>query len=172
MQSLRDMSWKEDYPIVQGAAMAKKYVWVAMGLIFSVAGAWSMPSYARNEALLFSIADALNDPALADRRPPNDVAFYFANQQPPKPGTSLGEVELKTKRSRTGVTDEYNCRLALLAVLNGLHDKAVKAGGNAVGNIVSYYKQQISGTDTQYQCNAGASGGVVWLKGTILKVAP
>jgi hypothetical protein len=121
---------------------------------------------------MLNIADALKDPTFDGNRPPSDVAFYFANQQPPKPGTSLGEVEVKTKRSRTGVTDEYNCRLALLAVLNGLHDKAVKAGGNAVGNIVSYYKQQVSGSDTQYQCNAGASGGVVWLKGTILKVAP
>ena len=152
--------------------MRGKRVWIATGLALALVGTWSMPSYARNDVLMLSIADALKDPAFADWEPPSDVAFYWANQQPPKPGTSLGEVELKAKRAKIDGTDKYNCQLALMAVLNGFHKKAVAAGGNAVGNIVSYYKKQVSGTDTQYQCNAGASGGVVWLKGTILKVGP
>ena len=153
--------------------MARKHVWGMTGLALAVAiGSWSTQSYARNDVLMVNIANALKDPAFDGNRPASGVAFYFANQQPPQPATSLGEVELKAKRAKVGETDQYNCQLAFLAVLSGFQKKAVAAGGNAVGNIVSYYRKQVSGTDTQFQCNAGASGGVVWLKGTILKVAP
>jgi hypothetical protein len=149
--------------------MGKKHIAMAAAMVLATVSAWSISAYARNDVLMLSIADALKDPAFADRVP-TGVDFYFANQQPPKPGTSLGDVELKAKRKKLQQTDEYNCRMALMAVLDGFKEKVAAAGGNAVGNIVSYYKKQPTGSDTEYQCNAGGSGGVVWLKGTILKV--
>jgi hypothetical protein len=152
--------------------MGKKHAAVAATLLLAAAVVWSAPGYARNDTLMLSVADALKDPVFADRVPPSDVTFYFGSQQPAKAGTSLGTVELKAKRKKLGQPDEYNCRMALMSVLDGFHEKAVAAGGNAIGNIVSYYKQRPSGTDTEYQCNAGGSGGIVWLKGTILKVEP
>jgi hypothetical protein len=150
--------------------MNTKRIAVVVGLVLGAAFAATTPSLARNDVLMLSIADAMKDPVFADRVPASDVTFYFATQQPPKLGTSLGDVEVKAKRKKLSQTDEYNCRMALMAVLDEIHDRAIKAGGNAVGNIVSYYRKQPSGTETQYQCNAGGSGGVVWLKGTILKV--
>ena len=151
--------------------MRGKRVWIATGLALALVGTWSMPSYARNDVLMLSIADALKDPAFADWEPPSDVAFYWANQQPPKPGTSLGEVELKAKRAKIDGTDKYNCQLALMAVLNGFHKKAVAAGGNAVGNIVSYYRKNVFSSPTEYECHAGAIVAGVALKGTVVKLS-
>jgi hypothetical protein len=103
-------------------------------LILAAASLAATPVMARNTQYMFKIADALNDPSFAGQLP-TDVTFYFAQQQPPKPGTSLGEVEVELKRKKPGKTDEVNCRTALMSVLGELRDKAVAAGGNAVGGL-------------------------------------
>ncbi len=143
----------------------------AAAILFVLGGVvvGATPGAARNTPYMFKFADALNDASFAGQLP-TDVIFFFATQQPAKPGASLGEVEVQLKRKKSGQSDEVNCRTALMSALGQLRDKAVAAGGNAVGGVVSYYKKTISGTETEYECHAGATGGVVALKGTILKI--
>lgn len=150
--------------------MTKNNVVAAIAVVLATVFAAASPSDARNTQYMFKIADALKDSTLADQVP-IDVTYYFAQQQPPQAGPGLGDAEVQVKRKKAGQSDEVNCRMAFVAALNELRSKAVAVGGNAVGGVVSYYRKNVSGTDTDYECHAGATGGVVALKGTILKVA-
>jgi hypothetical protein len=150
--------------------MTKTSAVTALVIVLAATFVAASPSVARNTQYMFKIADAVKDPTLA-AEVPIDVTFYYAQQQPPQAGPSLGDAEVQIKRKKPSQSDEVNCRLAFVAALNELRSKAVAVGGNAVSGIVSYYKKNVSGTDTDYECHAGATGGVVALKGTILKVA-
>jgi hypothetical protein len=51
-----------------------------------------------------------------------------------------------------------------------LHDRALEAGGDAVINIVSYYRKQLYSSASEYECHAGEVISAVALKGTIVKL--
>lgn len=101
---------------------------------------------------------------------PTDVAFYFGDQAPAKPGTDLGEFVTNRKSNSFGRPDEEACRWAMMAALKVLHDRAISEGGNAVINIVSYYKKNTFKSDTLYECHAGGFVAGVALKGTVVKL--
>lgn len=58
----------------------------------------------------------------------------------------------------------------MLSALLELRERAKKLGGNAVTNIVSYYKKDTSSSETEYDCHAGNIIAGVALKGTVVKL--
>jgi hypothetical protein len=52
-----------------------------------------------------------------------------------------------------------------------LAGRARTEGGNAVINIVSYYKKNVFSSATEYECHAGAIIAGVALKGTVVKLS-
>jgi hypothetical protein len=58
----------------------------------------------------------------------------------------------------------------MLSALIDLQDAARKQGGNAVVNIVSFYKKNEFSSPTDYDCHAGAFVAGVALKGDIVKL--
>jgi uncharacterized protein YbjQ (UPF0145 family) len=58
----------------------------------------------------------------------------------------------------------------MLSALIELRANALEQGGNAVVNIVSYYKKVPFSSPTEYECHAGAFVAGVALKGTIVKL--
>jgi hypothetical protein len=125
---------------------------------------------ARNTKYTFKNDDILNDSEYKQKLG-NDVAFYFANQPAPKFEKSFGEFVTNKKTNSFGKSDEQACRWAMLSALIQLHDRAVEEGGNAVINIVSYYKKQEIPDKSEYECHAGAVIAGVALKGTVVKLA-
>jgi uncharacterized protein YbjQ (UPF0145 family) len=100
----------------------------------------------------------------------NDVRFYFGDKKMPGVQQNFGEIVTNKKTNSVGKPDEEACRWALLSALLALRERARKEGGNAVINIVSYYKKDAFSSATEYECHAGNIIVGVALKATIAKL--
>ncbi|HEV2676096.1 MAG TPA: hypothetical protein VGV37_16350 [Aliidongia sp.] len=98
------------------------------------------------------------------------VAFFFATQNPPAIDQTYGEFVTNRKTDSFGRSDEDACRWAMLSALRELRDRANQLGGDAVVNIVSYYKKKVVASETDYECHAGEFVAGVALKGTVVKL--
>lgn len=127
------------------------------------------PAAARDTRYELKIEDVKKDARYAESVP-NDVSFYFAQQQPPKPGKDLGEYVTNRKTNSVGRPDEEACRWAMMSALKELGERAIAEGGNAVINVVSYYKKNVFASDSLYECHAGSFVAGVALKGTVVNI--
>jgi hypothetical protein len=137
--------------------------------VVSLSGIFAEPASARNTRYLLKIEDVKQDPRYAENVP-GDVAFYFAGQEHPDPLTNYGEVVTNRKGNSVGRPDEEACRWTMISALKALHDRALEEGGDAVINIVSFYRKQVYSSESEYECHAGEVVSAVALKGTIVKL--
>ena len=100
----------------------------------------------------------------------DDVAFRFGDGKVPAGAQQLGEFVTNKKTNSVGKPDEEACRWAMLSALLELRERAAKEGGNAVVNIVSYYKKETYSSPTDYECHAGGIIAGVALKGVVVKL--
>jgi hypothetical protein len=135
--------------------------------------ATALPEHAdaRNTSYQLKIADVKADPRYA-QNVPDDVAFYFADQPHPTVEKDLGEFVTNRKSNSTFKSDEEACLWTMISALKQLRERAVQEGGNAVINIVSYYRKQAFSSQTLYECHAGAIVSAVALKGTVVRLKP
>jgi hypothetical protein len=99
-----------------------------------------------------------------------DVAFYFADQPTAKVEQTLGEYVTNKKTNSFNKSDQSACQWVFLSALLELRDRAKDEGGNAVINIVSFYKKNTFSSQTEYECHAGGVIAGVALKGTVAKL--
>lgn len=126
---------------------------------------------ARDTEYHLKIADVLQDPA-SQPKLGNDVRFFFGDQPSPPVAHNFGEYVTNRKTDSVGRPDEVACRWAMLSALIELRERALKLGGNAVTNIVSYYRKNVRSSTTEYECHAGAIVAGVALRGVVVKLAP
>ncbi|GAB2179336.1 hypothetical protein DLREEDagr8_48940 [Dongia sp. agr-C8] len=129
----------------------------------------SEPASARNTRYLLKIDDVKKDPRYAENVP-GDVAFYFAGQPHPAAVQDYGEVVTNRKGNSFGRPDEEACTYTMISALKQLNQRAHELGGDAVIEIVSYYRKQVFSSETEYECHAGGFVAGVALKGTIVKL--
>jgi hypothetical protein len=101
-----------------------------------------------------------------------DVTLYFAGQSHPAVAHSYGEFATNKKTNAFGKSDLQACQHVFLSAAMELQDRARKEGGNAVINIKSNYRNELTESATEFTCGAGAViagvalvGDVVTLKG-------
>jgi hypothetical protein len=101
-----------------------------------------------------------------------DVTLYFAGQSHPAVAHSYGEFATNKKTNAFGKSDLQACQHVFLSAAMELQDRARKEGGNAVINIKSNYRNELTESPTEFTCGAGAVvagvalvGDVVTLKG-------
>jgi hypothetical protein len=101
-----------------------------------------------------------------------DVALYFAGQSHPAVAQSYGEFATNKKTNAFGKSDLQACQHVFLSAVIELQERARKEGGNAVINIKSNYRNELTESATEFTCGAGAViagvallGDVVTLKG-------
>jgi len=99
-----------------------------------------------------------------------DVSFYFAGQMTPTAEKTLGEYVANRKTDGFFKSDERACQWAFLSALLSLRQRALQEGGNAVINIVSFYKKVPYSSATDYECHAGVFIAGVALKGTVARI--
>jgi hypothetical protein len=143
---------------------------LAISLAFLASSLAVQPAQARNTRYLLKVETVRQDPRY-NETVPTDVAFYFAGQSHPAVTQSFGEVVTNRKGNSFGRSDEEACRWTMMAALKVLHDNAIEQGGNAVIDIVSYYKKIVYSDPSTYECHAGAFVSGVALKGTVVKLA-
>jgi methionine-rich copper-binding protein CopC len=101
-----------------------------------------------------------------------DVPLYFAGQSHPAVAKSYGEFATNKKTNAFGKSDLRACQHVFLSAVIELQDRARKEGANAVINIKSNYRNELTESPTEFTCGAGAViagvalvGDVVTLKG-------
>ena len=98
-----------------------------------------------------------------------DVTFHFGTRRSAPAGKRLGEFVTNKKTNASNKSDAEACRWAMLSALIELKERARKEGGDAIVNVVRYYKKREFDSDTLYECHAGAFIAGVALKGTVVK---
>jgi len=128
------------------------------------------PAAARDTVLHIPLADVLAMPEAQAKLDPA-VKFYLAGQQTPQVLNRFSTDVSNPKTNGFGKSDEFGCKWAALTALIRLQESAKREGGNAVVDIVSYYKKVEYKSATDFECHAGAIIIGVALRGTYAKVA-
>lgn len=108
------------------------------------------------------------DRAVADGFLDGSVKFYLAGTHSGGKLVKPGVVTNK-KTNGFGKSAEGSCDHVLRSALIQLQEDAKAKGGNAVTNIVSYFKANETKSTTTYQCVKGTAITSVALKGDIVK---
>lgn len=134
-------------------------------IVLTVAAALLFPlaSQARDSVLHLDFQSVV-DAAIADGTLDGTVRFYL-NGKGGAVKKTFKEAVSNKKTNAFNKTDEEACAWALRSVLLSLQENAKKNGGNAVVNLVSYYKKNEYKSTTQYECHAGAMVAGVTMKG-------
>lgn len=139
---------------------------IALSLAFAIAPSLS---YARDDVGSYSITDALSTEH-AKNKLGTDVAFYFGDQAYAEPVKNMGEFNTNKKTNAFNKTDLEACNWVFLSAMITLKERAVKEGGNAVVDIKSNYKKNLTSSNDTFQCGAGTFVAGVALTGKVVKL--
>ena len=98
------------------------------------------------------------------------IKLFFGTQKYPTPTAKLGETRTNKKTNFFNKTDQEGCNWVFLSAARSLQEYARKMGGNAVVNIVSFYKSREFVSETQFECGAGSFVGGVALRGEVVLI--
>ena len=141
----------------------KKIILLALGL-FLVTSA-----YARDDVQSYSVKDALvtaKEKSVLTR----GIKFYFGKQKHSSISKNHGNFKTNKKTSAMGKSDLQACELAFLSALKSLEARAVKEGANAVVNIKSNYRNNVTSSSSTFECGAGTFMAGVALMGDVVKL--
>jgi uncharacterized protein YbjQ (UPF0145 family) len=129
----------------------------------------SSVAVARDDVASYSIAEAL-ELEQAKEILGTQITFYFGETKPGNVTKTFGEYGTNKKTNAFNKTDKEACQWVFLSAMVSLRDRAISEGGNAVMNIKSNYKSNLTVSDTTFQCGAGALMAGVALVGTVVTV--
>ncbi len=124
---------------------------------------------ARNDRLHLPLANVLTSPQAKSRLDPG-VQLYFGKQPYAAPTQQLGAFTANEKTNSLNKTDEEACNWVFLSAVRALQEHARRLGGNAVVNVVSFYKNQEFASETQFECGAGTFISGVALRGEVVSL--
>lgn len=139
---------------------------IALSLVLALAPS---VSFARDDVGNYSITDALSTEH-AKNKLGTDVAFYFGDQAYSEPVKNMGEFNTNKKTNAFNKTDLEACNWVFLSAMITLKERAVKEGGNAVVDIKSNYKKNLTSSNDTFQCGAGTFVAGVALTGKVVKL--
>lgn len=143
-----------------------RYLVLVLSLI--ALNAFVQPVAARNVPYTLKIQDVLDSAEFRDKVG-SSVAFAFGNRKVAVSAT-LDEIVANARDHFKGRSDEGACRGTLILALQELKRRAQNSDGDAVIDIVSYFRRQTFSSPTEFECHAGSSGVFVSLKGTVAKL--
>lgn len=144
--------------------MMKKLTLAAL----SFAALMSATAQARDTVSAYNIADFLKSD-LAKEKLGTQVAFYFGEQKHPAVVKNMGEFRTNKKTNAFNKSDKEACEWAFLSAMISLRDRALQEGANAVINIKSNYRNNLTSSNDTFQCGAGAVMAGVALVGDVVK---
>ena len=130
--------------------------------------ALSQTGMARNDIADYSVSKVLQTEKAKGKL--GDMKFYFGNQKHGKVKKSHGIFHTNKKTNAFGKSDQEACEHVFLSALIQLKKRANQLGGNAVINIKSNYKNNLTTSDTTFKCGAGHVVAGVALQGEIVTI--
>ena len=101
----------------------------------------------------------------------NDVAFYFIGAAKPAVKTQMEEILINKRTTLSLGPQEANCRRVLLAAFRDLKARVKKRGGDAVVNLVSFYREHYTADSTTVECHSSSDvRGHIILRGNIAQL--
>jgi hypothetical protein len=137
---------------------------IALSLALAIAPS---VSYARDDVGSYSVADALSTEHAKNKLGSN-VAFYFGDQAYSEPVKIIGEFSANKKTNAFNKSDIEACHWVFLSAMIALKERAIKEGGNAVVEIKSNYKNNLTSSNDTFQCGAGNIVAGVALTGKVV----
>lgn len=101
----------------------------------------------------------------------DEVSFYFGNQKHPGVQKNFGEVATNKKTNAFGKSDKEACQWVFLSAMISLKERALREGGNAVINIKSNYRNDLTTSNDTFKCGAGAIMAGVALVGEVVLIS-
>ncbi len=139
-------------------------------LLLAIVGACvSSHALASDRQAMHNIQSALNNNDVKAKLDP-DIKLYFGAQKHPAVVKKMGEFGTNKKTNAFGKADEVACEWAFLSAVLTLQERARKEGANAVVNIRSNYKGNLTSSETEYLCGAGGLMAGVALKGDFVQL--
>ncbi|EGQ8102506.1 TPA: excinuclease [Vibrio parahaemolyticus] len=130
---------------------------------------FSSNTLARDDIGSYPIENALSSEA-AKNKLGTAVKFYFGEQKFPTVEAEFGEFKTNKKTNAFNKTDEEACNWVFLSAMIALKERAIKEGGNAVVDIKSNYKNNLTSSSDTFQCGAGTMIAGVALTGKVVKL--
>jgi len=143
---------------------------LALAAVAGLCACATLPAVARDTVVKITLQSVLDMPE-AGGKLDGSVKFYLAGSPTPKILEKLGDDVGNEKTNSVGKSAEFACRWAALSGLIAFQKHAKEKGANAVVDMVSYYKKEVSSSPTDIECHDGAIVTGVALKGTYAKVA-
>lgn len=144
---------------------------VLLAAFSAVALLVSPATTARDTKNMWPIAEAMNSPE-AKAQLNQGVKFFFGDSAHPEVEKNFGEFQSNKKTRGVGRTDKEACDWTFLSAMLSFQQRAKEMGGDAVINIVSYYREQTISSATEYQCGSGALMSGVTFRGEVVKLKP
>lgn len=132
-------------------------------------GLCALNASARDDIQEYSIADALAT-AKAKEVLGSDIQFYFGEQ--PHGPIVKKFVETRTNKKTNGAnkSNKEACEWAFLSTMKSLREKAQSLGANAVVNIRSNYRNNLTSSTTTFKCGSGMLISGVALVGDVVEL--
>jgi len=127
----------------------------------------ALEASARNEVQDYSIADALASEQ-AKNILGNNIQFYFGDQPHGEVAKVFSEYGTNRKTNGANKSDKEACEWVFLSTMKALRDKAQSVGANAVINIRSNYKNNLTSSTTTFKCGSGMLMSGVALTGEVV----
>ncbi|WP_115719750.1 excinuclease ABC subunit A [Gallaecimonas mangrovi] len=128
---------------------------------------FSSPVLARDTVHDYSVKDALTQPK-AKEILGNKIQFYFGKTSHGKVVKEFGHFQTNQKTSAFMKSDKTACQWVFLSAMKSLKERAEAEGGNAVINIKSNYRNNLTSSDDSFKCGAGAIIAGVALTGDVV----
>jgi len=127
---------------------------------------FSSVSMARDDIGDYSVANVLATEQAKAKL--SGVKFYFGGQKHGKVSKRYGVFSTNKKTNAFGKSDQEACEHVFMSAMIHLKKKANQLGGNAVINIKSNYKGNLTSSDETFKCGAGAIIAGVALQGEVV----
>ena len=127
------------------------------------------PALARDTIESYSVEEAMSLEK-AKGTLGSEISFHFGDQAHGKIEKNFGEFRTNKKTNSFNKTDKQACQWAFLSAMVSLRDRARREGGNAVVNIKSNYKNDLTSSNDSFQCGAGSIIAGVALVGDVVKL--
>ena len=129
---------------------------------------WGADALARDTLHQLPVASVLEEAGFASQIA--GVKFYFGDSAHPAITKELGEYRTNKKTNAFNKSDVEACNWVFRSAILALHQRAVSLGANAVVNVRSNYKNNVTVSDTKFTCGAGGIMAGVALVGDFVVV--
>lgn len=129
----------------------------------------STSALARDTVESYSVDEALALPK-AKEILGSEVKFYFGESKYGRVATDYGVFKTNKKTNAFNKSDKEACQWVFLSAMKALKDRAQRSGGNAVVEIKSNYKGNLTVANDTFRCGAGTFVAGVALTGKVVKL--